>query len=165
MCGRYPAAVTNLLADVAELTGLERTPLLVLLAASLVVLLLVLRAARRRARRRRLRRQIRHRTRAGRPSPGEVWFADVPFADGTGSKDRPVLVLGVEGRMCEVARFTSQDRSARRDHVAIPPGIPGLARDSWIDLRPVHLPLGAFRRRTGDAGEALVVWYRSTAGR
>ncbi|HEY1176855.1 MAG TPA: hypothetical protein VGF17_11915, partial [Phytomonospora sp.] len=30
---------------------------------------------------------------AGGPAPGEIWWADVPFEDGTGSKVRPCLVL------------------------------------------------------------------------
>jgi hypothetical protein len=97
---------------------------------------------------------------AGAPAVGEVWFAEVPFEDGTGSKDRPVLVLSASGRSCEVARFTSQDKDDRRDHVRVPRGIPGLPRASWLDLRPLTLPSSAFRRRTGEPGEAFVAWYR-----
>ena len=102
----------------------------------------------------------RRRPRAGRPQAGDVWFAEVPFEDGTGSKDRPVLVLSASGRSCEVARFTSQDKDDRRDHVRVPRGIPGLPRASWLDLRPLTLPSSAFRRRTGEPGEAFVAWYR-----
>jgi hypothetical protein len=101
--------------------------------------------------------------RAGTPEAGEVWFAEVPFEDGTGSKDRPVLVLSTFSRSCEVARFTSQDKDGRRDHIRVPQGIPGLPRASWLDLRPVTLPLSAFRRRTGEPGEAFVAWYRGAA--
>ncbi|MFW3459930.1 hypothetical protein ACN24K_03140 [Streptomyces microflavus] len=32
------------------------------------------------------------------PRAGEVWWADVPYEDGPGSKDRPCLVLSVRGR-------------------------------------------------------------------
>ncbi|MCM0640124.1 type II toxin-antitoxin system PemK/MazF family toxin [Cellulomonas wangsupingiae] len=113
--------------------------------------------------RRRRRRVAAPRAGIGRPRVGDVWFADVPFEDGTGSKDRPVLVLRVDDRTWEVARFTSQDRSARRDHVRLPPGFPGLTRASWIDLRPRTLPLSAARRRSGHPGEALVAWYRDAA--
>ncbi|MET0789404.1 MAG: type II toxin-antitoxin system PemK/MazF family toxin [Cellulomonas sp.] len=98
------------------------------------------------------------------PRPGEVWFAQVPFEDGSGSKDRPVLVLSVHDGSFEVARFTSQDRSARRDHVRVPDGIPGLPKASWLNLRPLTLHRRAFRRRTGDPGEAFVAWYRTAAG-
>ena len=48
------------------------------------------------------------RRRKRKPQVGEIWFANVPFDDGTGSKDRPVLVLSVSGRTCTVARFTSE---------------------------------------------------------
>ncbi|MEZ0447616.1 type II toxin-antitoxin system PemK/MazF family toxin [Cellulomonas sp. ICMP 17802] len=104
------------------------------------------------------------RPRAPRPRPGEVWFAQVPFDDGSGSKDRPVLVLAVHGATCEVARFTSQDRDARRDHVRVPQGVPGLPKASWLNLRPLPLRRSAFRRHVGDPGEAFVAWYRSAAG-
>lgn len=105
----------------------------------------------------------RRRPRAGAPRAGEVWFAEVPFEDGTGSKDRPVLVLSATGRSYEVARFTSQDKFGRRDHVRVPQGIPGLPRASWLDLRPTRLPRSAFRRRTGAPGGAFVGWYRDAA--
>jgi hypothetical protein len=105
----------------------------------------------------------RRRPRAGRPRAGDVWFAEVPFEDGTGSKDRPVLVLSAAGRSCEVARFTSQDKNGRRDHVRVPQGVPGLPKASWLNLRPMHLPRKAFRRRTGRPGEAFVAWYRDAA--
>ena len=85
--------------------------------------------------------------RAPRPRPGEIWFAFVPFEDGTGSKDRPVLVLSVEGRTCTVARFTSQDKGARRDHLRVPDGVPGLHRASWVNKHPVRVKRSALRRR------------------
>jgi len=101
--------------------------------------------------------------RSGRPRAGEIWFAQVPFRDGTGSKDRPVLVLSVTGRACTVAQFTSQDRDARRDYLRVPDGFPGLSRSSWVSLRPVRLPGSAMRRRSGTPGMALVGWYEDVA--
>ncbi|WP_307858230.1 type II toxin-antitoxin system PemK/MazF family toxin [Cellulomonas fulva] len=94
-----------------------------------------------------------------RPRRGEIWFAMVPFKDGRAAKDRPVLVLGRDGRKVVVARFTSQDRDRRRDHVRVPDGIPGLSRTSWIELRPRSLRRRAFRRRAGDPGAGLVRWF------
>jgi len=106
---------------------------------------------------------VRHR--AARPQPGEIWFAQVPFRDGTGSKDRPVLVLSVARRRCTVAQFTSQDQDARRDYLRVPAGIPGLSRSSWVSLRTVRLPRSAMRRRSGAPGAALVNWYVAAAAR
>ncbi|MEK8107708.1 hypothetical protein NKG94_26570 [Micromonospora sp. M12] len=40
----------------------------------------------------------RHRTRGRQPAPGEIWWADVPYADGSGSKVRPCLVLRADSR-------------------------------------------------------------------
>ena len=102
--------------------------------------------------------------RGPRPARGEVWFAEVPFADGTGSKDRPVLVLAVRGSTCTVARFTSQDRTARRDHRRVPGSLPGSPRASWADLRPITLRHRAFRRRVARADAALLLWYEREAG-
>lgn len=128
-------------------------------AGLLVVVVLVLAFLLVRARRPRPRRWT-----PGAPRAGEIWFAEVPFDDGTGSKDRPVLLLGIQGRSCEVARLTSQNRDGRLDHVRLPPGLPGVARTSWIDLRPRTLPVAALRRRTGAPGEALVAWYDDARG-
>ncbi|NUU19413.1 hypothetical protein HP550_19365 [Cellulomonas humilata] len=104
-----------------------------------------------------------HRPRGAAPRPGEVWFAQVPFEDGTGSKDRPVLVLSVLGGSCEVARFTSRDRTGRRDYLPVPQGTPGLPKASWLDRRPITLDRSALRRHVGEPGEAFVAWYRGSA--
>ena len=98
------------------------------------------------------------------PRAGQVWYAQVPFEDRTGSKDRPVLVLSVAGSSYDVARFTSTDRSGWADYVRVPQGIPGLPKASWLDRRPVTLDRSAFRRHVGDPGEAFVAWYRGSAG-
>lgn len=129
-----PAALTDLLAD--------RPWLLVVVLGGVVLVLRLL-------------------GRAGRPSarPGEVWFAEVPFRDGTGSKDRPVVVLRQRGRTCTVARLTSQDQDDRPEYTRAPGMLPGLRRQSWVDLRPVQIRRTALRRRTGDAGRAWLVWY------
>lgn len=100
--------------------------------------------------------------RSRRPRVGEVWFAQVPFRDGPGSKDRPVLVLESAGRHYLVAPFTSRDKSGRRDYVRVPAGIPGLTRVSWVSTEPMRLRRRVMRRRSGSPGIALVDWYVST---
>ncbi|WP_315094398.1 hypothetical protein [uncultured Cellulomonas sp.] len=100
------------------------------------------------------------RSRGALPRPGEVWFAQVPFEDGTGSKDRPVLVLSTTVGSWQVARFTSQDRSGRQDFLRVPQGMHGLPTASWLDRRPLTLDRTAFRRHVGDPGEAFVAWYQ-----
>lgn len=117
-------------------------------AVAVAVILVLLRLSRRR--------------RGPTPRPGEVWFALVPFEGRPGGKDRPVLVLAVSARTCQVASMTSQDKSARSDHVRVPAGVPGLAKVSWVSLRPVSLRRSALRRRSGEPGEAFVARYRDT---
>jgi len=129
-------------------------PVLVVVAVAVVIVLVLGRRSRARPRRRP---RVRPQTRT--PAVGELWFAWVPFEDRPGGKDRPVLVLGVGHPACTVARLTSQDKSARRDHVRIPDGMPGLTRPSWVSLRPVQVQRSDLRRRLGDPGEALVAWY------
>lgn len=54
----------------------------------------------------------------GRPEPGEVVWAWVPFENNpTGGKDRPVLVLSVQGsRMTALAMTTrDEDRDQRKE--------------------------------------------------
>lgn len=129
-------------AAVDQIAALVSMPVVLVGVGALVVLLVV-------------------RTLAGgpRPRPGEIWYALVPFEDGRAAKDRPVLVLGRDGRKVLVARFTSQDRDRRRDYVRVPPGTPGLSTASWVELRPRALRRRAFRRRTGTPGAGFVHWY------
>lgn len=135
------------------LTPLADRPWIALLALGALLLFLLAGRSRRRS--------ARYRRSPGGARPGEVWFAMVPFEDGTGAKDRPVLVLATLGGTCTVARMTSQDRSARDDYVRVPAGLPGLHRASWISLRPQRLHVTALRRRVGDPGAALLIWYRA----
>ncbi len=98
---------------------------------------------------------------AGRPLPrrGDIWWADVPFADGTGAKLRPCLVLRRRWRGIVVLKITSQDKSRRRDHVLIPTRAwdPWARRDSYLNLgEPILVPRSAFRRRAGRADAATL---------
>jgi hypothetical protein len=92
------------------------------------------------------------------PRPGEIWWADVPYADGTGSKVRPCLVLRVDGRDADVLKITSQDKSDRDDHVPIPTRSwdPSAGHDSFLDIRdPIPLPVAAFEDRAGPCDPDL----------
>ncbi|MCZ7439334.1 type II toxin-antitoxin system PemK/MazF family toxin [Micromonospora sp. WMMC241] len=89
----------------------------------------------------------------GAPRPGEIWWADVPYADGTGSKVRPCLVLRVDGADAEVLKITSQDKSDRDDHVSIPTRSwdADAEHDSWLDVsEPIPVALTAFADKAGD---------------
>ncbi|MDG4808241.1 type II toxin-antitoxin system PemK/MazF family toxin [Micromonospora sp. WMMD1120] len=86
------------------------------------------------------------------PAPGEIWWADVPYADGSGSKVRPCLVLRVDSRGADVLKITSQDKSDRDDHVRIPTREwdPGAEHDSYLSLaEPIRLSLADFADHAG----------------
>ncbi|MER7456267.1 type II toxin-antitoxin system PemK/MazF family toxin [Micromonospora sp. NPDC126480] len=95
------------------------------------------------------------------PRPGEIWWADVPYADGTGSKVRPCLVLHVDARGADVLKITSRDKSDRDDHVRIPTRDwdPDADQDSFLNLaEPARIPFAAFADHAGTCDPAL--WRR-----
>ncbi|MFI6107933.1 type II toxin-antitoxin system PemK/MazF family toxin [Streptomyces sp. NPDC051310] len=99
---------------------------------------------------------------ARRPRPGEIWWADVPYEDGPGSKDRPCLVLAVrDGDAALVAKITSRYREGRPGLIALRPGAVGDARGrpSFLETDELrHVPLARFRRRVGEVDP--LVWDR-----
>ncbi|MFJ8625690.1 type II toxin-antitoxin system PemK/MazF family toxin [Kitasatospora sp. NPDC093550] len=100
-------------------------------------------------------------TKAG-PEPQEIWWAEVPFEDGPGSKDRPCLVLRVRGRTATVAKITSKHHAERPGVLPLPPGSVGdrQGRASWLETDELReVPLSAFRRRAGTVDRQ--VWARA----
>jgi PemK-like, MazF-like toxin of type II toxin-antitoxin system len=92
-----------------------------------------------------------------RPRPGDIWWAEVPYEDGTGAKVRPCLVLRTYQRRVDVLKITSQDRSARRDHIEIVTSTwdPRATHNSYLDLSdPYRLADRAFSRRAGKVDAA-----------
>lgn len=99
------------------------------------------------------------------PRAGEVWWADVPYEDGPGSKDRPCLVISVRGRgrgrTALVAKITSKHHEERPGVIALPAGTVGdrQGRQSFLEtdeLREVRI--AGFRRRVGAVDPEL--WER-----
>ncbi|MFF3068522.1 type II toxin-antitoxin system PemK/MazF family toxin [Kitasatospora sp. NPDC057936] len=96
------------------------------------------------------------------PAPQEIWWAEVPFEDGPGSKDRPCLVLRVDGRTATVAKITSKHHAERPGVLPLPPGSVGdsQGRTSWLETDELRrVPLSAFRRRAGTVDRQ--VWNRA----
>ncbi|MET9520626.1 type II toxin-antitoxin system PemK/MazF family toxin [Streptomyces sp. NPDC002994] len=95
------------------------------------------------------------------PRAGEIWWADVPYEDGPGSKDRPCLVLSVRGERVLVAKITSKYDDGRAGVIALPPGAVGDARGrpSFLETDELRdVGVRGFRRRVGVADPA--VWDR-----
>ena len=88
----------------------------------------------------------------GRPKPAEIWWAEVPFEDGPGTKDRPCLVLVVHGERATVAKITSKYHDERAGVIPLPPGAVGDAqgRASFLETDELReVPVWEFRRRVG----------------
>jgi mRNA-degrading endonuclease toxin of MazEF toxin-antitoxin module len=98
-------------------------------------------------------------SRTSRPRPAEIWWANVPYEDGPGAKDRPCLVLSVRGRTAVVAKITSKHQDERRAGVIpLPPGSVGDARGraSFLETSELRgLPVRDFRRRVGPVDPAI----------
>lgn len=99
------------------------------------------------------------------PRAGEVWWADVPYEDGPGSKDRPCLVLSVRGRgrgrTALVAKITSRHHEERPGVIALPAGTVGdqRGRQSFLETDELReVALSGFRRRVGAVD--VKVWER-----
>lgn len=93
-----------------------------------------------------------------RPAPGEIWWADVPYEDGPGSKDRPCLVLSVRGGAAQVAKITSRYHDERPGVIALPPGTVGDARGrpSFLEIDELRdVGVAEFRRRVGTVDPAV----------
>ncbi|MGW7055010.1 type II toxin-antitoxin system PemK/MazF family toxin [Streptomyces sp. NPDC054887] len=98
---------------------------------------------------------------AGGPRAGEIWWADVPYEDGPGSKDRPCLVLSVRGDSALIAKITSKHHEERPGVIALPAGAVGDARGrpSFLETDELRdVGVREFRRRVGTADPA--VWDR-----
>ena len=105
--------------------------------------------------------------RAARPRPAEIWWANVPYEDSGGAKDRPCLVIAVRGRRALVAKITTRHREGRAGVIALPPGSVGDARGrtSYLETDELReVPVGDFRRRVRVVDPALGDRVRHLAG-
>ncbi|GAA3147674.1 type II toxin-antitoxin system PemK/MazF family toxin [Streptomyces echinatus] len=102
-----------------------------------------------------------------RPSPGDIWWANVPYEDRTGVKDRPCLVLAVRGDRATVAKITSKYHDERSGVIPLPPGAVGDAqgRPSFLETDELReVPVDGFRRRVGVVDPVLWDQVRHLAG-
>lgn len=66
------------------------------------------------------------------PSPGDICFAEIPFTGGSGSKIRPVLVIGVEARDLIVLPITSHPPRTQSDLELEAGGTTGLIKSGCV---------------------------------
>jgi hypothetical protein len=87
------------------------------------------------------------------PTPFSYWYAQVPFEHDDGAKERPVLVLRVEGANARVLKVTSKPKSGRTSWRRVDTSgwdRPGQREGSWLQTDKVTtVPLRGFRRCSG----------------
>jgi hypothetical protein len=102
------------------------------------------------------------RVRERAPAAGEIWNAFVTFEDDDSvGKDRPVLVLG-GGDTVSVLKITSQDKGHLPGYLPLPRNrVRGvLVKDSWLELKPVQVPVDEFRSYRGACPSWLLTELR-----
>jgi hypothetical protein len=94
------------------------------------------------------------RRRTATPTPFSYWYAQVPFEHEDGAKERPVLVLRVEGANARVLKVTSKPKSGRTNWRRVDTSRwdrPGQREGSWLQTDKITtVPLTGFRRCLGD---------------
>jgi len=98
--------------------------------------------------------------------PWSVWFANVRFSDGNGSKDRPVVVLNDNTVLCLCLPVTSKEKSRSLDYFKIRDHrSANLEKESWVKFELIELRPSDFRRQIGmlDDGDifAIQAWLMS----
>ncbi len=107
------------------------------------------------------------RARGRLPKAGEIWWAQVPYEDVPGGKDRPCLVLRVRGGTATVAKITSKFHDERAGVIPLAPGTVADAhgRPSFLETDELReVGVGEFRRRVGVVDPALWDQVRHLAG-
>ena len=92
------------------------------------------------------------RTWLSRPQPGEIWWAEVPFEEGTGGRRRPCLVVRTYARQVDILKITSQNGTRGHHHIEIPTANwdQRTTRKSFLDLSDSYrVPDADFFRRAG----------------
>ena len=81
----------------------------------------------------------------------DLWFAEFPYEDGMGSKDRPVIVLNVEPLQVLSIKVTSKGIRDEFDVPIIKWREAGLKSESVARVsKAVYLLQGDFRRKIGS---------------
>jgi hypothetical protein len=90
---------------------------------------------------------------AAAPTPFSYWYALVPFEHDAGAKERPVLVLRLEGTNARVLKVTSKANAGRTNWRPVDTSRwdrPGQREGSWLQTDKVTtVPLAGFRRCLG----------------
>ena len=78
-----------------------------------------------------------------------VWLAGVEYADGSGIKDRPVVVLSDRTVLCVCLAVTSKRKNIRYGYKLKNIKCVNLAKESWVKFGYVELAPDRFRCMLG----------------
>ncbi|GIG10617.1 hypothetical protein ACFQZ4_06445 [Catellatospora coxensis] len=98
------------------------------------------------------------------PRPQEIWWGEIGFRDGDGSKDRPFVVLRAHPDHLDVLQITSKDKSHRGDHIPFWTGSadPYAVEDGYLEL--VVRRVNRFDLRRRDVAYCPdEIWHRVRA--
>ena len=86
-----------------------------------------------------------------------VWTAHVEYADGTGSKERPVIVLNDRIVLCVCMAVTSKQKNIRYGYKLKNTKVLNLAKESWVRFGYIELTPDRFRRRLGTLDDEDII--------
>ena len=102
----------------------------------------------------------------GRPLPGEVWLAMVPYREREEEAKHYCVVVGRSLTHAQVLQITSQNKDARHDHVRIPgTGWNFADKEAWVEigLPPRKVPYRKFLKTTRQGPCPRPTWRQIRA--
>ena len=113
-------------------------------------------------------RRLLRRWERGRPLPGEVWLAMVPFRERDEEDRHYCVVVGRGLTHARVLQITSQNKDGRSGFVRIPNGRWDVrsGKDHWMELGPVprEVPYGKFLKDVPQGPCPRSTWRQIRAG-
>jgi hypothetical protein len=86
-----------------------------------------------------------------------VWIASVEHADGTGMKDRPVVVINDRTVLCVCLAVTSKQKNIRYGYKIKNTKCANLMKESWVKFGYVELTPNRFKREIGMLDEEDII--------
>jgi hypothetical protein len=86
-----------------------------------------------------------------------VWIATVEHADGTGMKDRPVIVLNDRAVLCVCLAVTSKQKNIRYGYKLKNTRCVNLLKESWVRFGYIELTSDRFKQELGTLDEEDII--------
>ncbi len=84
------------------------------------------------------------------PKPGEIWFVrNLKYGQGTESKDRPIIIVSVNGNNIRYRRCTSQTSATHERYRIEDNSFAGLDKNTYIDKEILTLEISRLDHKIG----------------